>query len=90
MFLLGVRSSYSLLRGTTSPTRLCRLVKKLGYSGIGLADRDNLYGLWNFLRGCRIEGLCPVIGAQVTEPGSSDFVTCLVKNNRGIVPSALF
>ncbi len=83
MFLLGVRSSYSLLRGTTSPTRLCRLVKKLGYSGIGLADRDNLYGLWNFLRGCRIEGLCPVIGAQVTEPGSSDFVTCLVKNNQG-------
>ncbi|WP_457577877.1 DNA polymerase III subunit alpha, partial [Desulfomarina sp.] len=83
MFLLGVRSSYSLLRGTASPGRLCRLVKKLGYTGIGLADRDNLYGLWDFLRGCRDEGLCPIIGAQITEPGSPDSVICLVKNGRG-------
>jgi len=83
MFLLGARSGYSLLRGTASPARLCRLVKKLGYTGIGLADRDNLYGLWDFLRGCRSEGLCPIIGAQVTEPGSSDSVICLVKNGRG-------
>lgn len=83
MFLLGVRSCYSLLRGTASPARLCRLVKNLGYTGIGLADRDNLYGLWDFLRGCGREGLSPITGAQVTEPGSADSVICLVKNNRG-------
>ncbi|MBU1567040.1 MAG: DNA polymerase III subunit alpha [Proteobacteria bacterium] len=83
MFPLRVRSYYSLLRGTASPQALCRRAKELGYSGLALTDRDNLYGLWHFLKGCTREGLRPIIGAEVSEPGSGLVVTCLVRNSEG-------
>ena len=83
MFPLRVRSYYSLLQGTASPGALCRRAKELGYSGLALTDRDNLYGLWDFLKGCRREGLRPVIGAEVSEPESGNVLTCLVRNRDG-------
>jgi len=83
MFPLRVRSYYSLLQGTSSPAALCRLAKELGYSGLAMTDRDNLYGLWDFLKGCRREGLRPIIGAEVSEPGSNKIITCLIQNKEG-------
>ena len=83
MFPLRVRSYYSLLRGTTSPPALCRRAKELGYAGLALTDRDNLYGLWDFLKGCKNEGLQPVVGAEISEPGSALVVTCLVQGPEG-------
>ncbi len=83
MFHFRVRSYYSLLQGTTSPAALCRRAKELGYSGLAMTDRDNLYGLWDFLKGCRREGLQPIIGAEISEPGSEKIITCLVRNKNG-------
>jgi DNA polymerase-3 subunit alpha/error-prone DNA polymerase len=83
MFPLRVRSYYSLLQGTASPGALCRRAKELGYAGLALTDRDNLYGLWDFLKGCRREGLRPIVGAEVSEPGSEKTVTCLVEDEAG-------
>ncbi len=83
MFPLRVRSYYSLLRGTASPSMLCRRARQLGYSGLALTDRDNLYGLWDFLKGCARAGLRPIVGAEVSEPGSGQVVTCLVQNKEG-------
>ncbi|MGW8193418.1 MAG: DNA polymerase III subunit alpha [Desulforhopalus sp.] len=83
MFLFRVRSYYSLLQGTTSPAALCRRAKELGYRGFAMTDRDNLYGLWEFLRGCRQQGLRPIVGAELSEPGSTRGVTCLVKDKNG-------
>lgn len=83
MFPLRVRSYYSLLQGTASPPMLCRRARELGYSGLALTDRDNLYGLWDFLKGCKREGLRPIIGAEVSEPGSGRVATCLVQNHEG-------
>jgi DNA-directed DNA polymerase III PolC len=83
MFPLHVRSHFSLLRGTASPARLCTLAREYGYTGLALTDRDNLYGLWPFLSACRREGLRPVVGAEVTEPGSGRIVVCLVENDQG-------
>ncbi len=83
MFPLRVRSYYSLLQGTASPSALCRRAKELGYTGLALTDRDNLYGLWDFLKGCRREGLRPIVGAEVSEPGSGQVITCLVQNQEG-------
>ncbi len=83
MFPLRVRSYYSLLQGTASPPMLCRRARELGYAGLALTDRDNLYGLWDFLKGCKLEGLRPIIGAEISEPGSSQVVTCLVQNTEG-------
>lgn len=83
MFPLRVRSSYSLLRATASPAALCRLAAELGYAGLALTDRDNLYGLWNFLAACKRERLRPIVGADLSESGSDRLVTCLVKDASG-------
>lgn len=68
MFPLSLRSFYSLMQGTSSPARLCRLAKELGYSGLALTDCDTLSGLWPFLAACRQQELQPLIGAEVTDP----------------------
>lgn len=83
MFALRVRSYYSLSRGTASPDALCQRARQLGYSGLAMTDRDNLYGLWEFLKSCGQHGLRPVIGAEITEPGSMRFITCLVRSKEG-------
>ncbi len=71
------------MQGTASPQALCRRARELGYKGLALTDRDNLYGLWDFLKSCRQEGLRPIIGAEVSEPGSHRIVVCLVQNTDG-------
>jgi DNA polymerase III alpha subunit len=83
MLPLRVRSYYSLLQGTGSPAALCRRARELGYSGLAMTDRDNLYGLWAFLQSCRREGLRPIVGAEISEPGSGKIVTCLVQDSQG-------
>jgi len=83
MFPLRVRSAYSLLEGTAPPATLCRLARQHGYPGLALTDNDNLYGLWSFLAACRGEGLRPVVGAEISEPGSTRRVTCLVEDEAG-------
>jgi len=83
MFPLRVRSYYSLLQGTASPAALCRRAKELGYKGLAMTDRDNLYGLWDFLGACRREGLKPLIGAEISEPATKRVITCLVRNKDG-------
>jgi len=83
MFALRVRSHYSLLRGTAAPAALCRLAARLGYRGLALTDRDNLYGLWSFLAACRRERLRPVVGAEISEPAGGRLVACLVKSDAG-------
>lgn len=71
------------MRGTVSPRELCRIAVQHGYSGLALTDRDNLYGLWSFLRACDAEGLRPVIGAELSDPVSGRSAALLVKNEEG-------
>jgi error-prone DNA polymerase len=80
---LIVRSYYSLLQGTSSPAKLCRHASKLGYTHLALTDRNNLYGLWPFLQACRQEKIIPLIGAEITDPGSRNTAVCLAKNETG-------
>ncbi len=83
MLALAMRSHYSLMWGTASPDALCRTAKALGYTGLALTDTDNLYGLWEFLRACRRHGLKPVVGVEMTEPGSSRRALCLAQSSEG-------
>jgi error-prone DNA polymerase len=83
MLALAMRSHYSLMWGSASPDDLCRAAKALGYAGLALTDTDNLYGLWKFLRACRRHGLKPVVGAELTEPGSPRRALCLVESSEG-------
>jgi len=83
MVLPVVRSHFSLMQGTASPKALCARAKELGYAYLALADVDNLYGLWEFRRACREEGLRPIIGAEVTQPGGQARAWCLVESAEG-------
>ena len=71
------------MQGTSSPESLCIRAKALGYRGLALTDRDNLYGLWDFIKSCRAHKLQPIIGAEISERKSTRLVTCLVQNKEG-------
>lgn len=66
MTLLSAISHFSILRGIHSPDTLCKLAKLLGYTSIALTDRNNLYGLPEFLNCCKKNDLKPVVGAHIT------------------------
>ena len=83
MVPLVVRSHFSLMWGASSVERLCRAARERGYDRLALTDTDNLYGLWPFLKACRAEGLRPLVGAELTEPGTGRRAVCLVENAAG-------
>ncbi|HEY5281688.1 MAG TPA: PHP domain-containing protein, partial [Polyangia bacterium] len=83
MIPLVVRSHCSLMWGTSAPEHLAVAARQHGYGRIALTDTDNLYGLWPFLQACREEGVVPIVGAEVSEPGSQRRVVCLVENDEG-------
>ncbi|KMQ52325.1 DNA polymerase III alpha subunit [Chitinispirillum alkaliphilum] len=64
--LLSVVSNFSLLRGVLSPEQICRRAKELSYTAVALTDTDNLYGLPEFLSGCRDYGLRAIIASQLS------------------------
>ena len=84
MIPLNTRSHYSFMWGTASIKDLCAKAKTYGYQSLALTDTDNLCGMWSFIKECRLQGLKPVIGAEITDPHTlSHRAVCLVKNSRG-------
>ena len=85
MIPLAVRSHFSFGRGTASPAALCRAARQMGYRRLALTDTDNLCGLWPFLSACKREGICPIVGAEVTEPRAAlgPRAVCLVRDAEG-------
>lgn len=83
MIPLTARSHFSLMWGTAPIEALCRAARERGFDRLALTDTDNLYGLWPFLRACGREGIRPVVGAEVTDPGRDGRAVCLVENAEG-------
>ena len=83
MIPLNTRSHYSFMWGTASVKALCKQAKTIGYTRLALTDTDNLCGLMPFIRACRLQGLTPIIGAEVTDPHTSHRAVCLVKDSPG-------
>lgn len=83
MFLLSVRSYYSLMRGCSSPDKICARASELGFSGIALTDYNSLTGIWEFLAACKKYSLRPIIGAELRDKDSGTSVICLVRNCDG-------
>ena len=66
-FVLPVcRSSFSLLYGTSSPEALLRAAAGYGYPGLVLADRNNLYGCYDFYYQALENNQKAIIGAELT------------------------
>ncbi|MDJ0888569.1 MAG: DNA polymerase III subunit alpha [Desulfobacterales bacterium] len=83
MIPLTVRSHYSLMQGAAPVRQLCRAARQMGYDRLALTDTDNLYGLWPFLAACRREGIRPIVGAEVRDPGRAQRGVCLVEDGQG-------
>ncbi len=58
-------SSFSLLYGTATPEQLVDRAVQLGFEAIALADRNNLYGAYDFYYAALERGIRPIIGVRL-------------------------
>lgn len=62
---LGVATPFSFLRGASDAIELVLTALKLGYDGIGVADRNTLSGVVRMHSACKGAGLRPMIGCRL-------------------------
>lgn len=62
---LKVYSSYSLGVGLNTPSEICALAARLGYSSVALTDIGGTYGFVEFHQAARRHGVKPIYGAVV-------------------------
>ncbi len=58
------RSSFSFLEGVSTPEALVRRATALGMPGLGLVDRNGLYGAVRFTRAAAAAGIRALVGAE--------------------------
>ncbi len=80
---LHVHSHWSLLAGAWAPTEVARAAARLGMGAVALTDTDALHGVVPFARACAAEGVRPIVGAEVTDPGSSRRAVFLALDDDG-------
>ena len=62
---LHVHTEYSLLDGANRIRPLIARVKELGMKHIAITDHGNMFGIMEFYKTCKAEGINPVIGCEV-------------------------
>ena len=62
---LHVHTEYSLLDGACRIRDLPKLVKELGQTAFAITDHGAMYGVIDFYRACKAEGIKPIIGCEV-------------------------
>ncbi|MBQ2324458.1 MAG: DNA polymerase III subunit alpha, partial [Oscillospiraceae bacterium] len=62
---LHVHTEYSLLDGACRIRDLPKLVKELGQTAVAITDHGAMYGVIDFYRACKAEGVKPIIGCEV-------------------------
>src|SRR3989344_7365456 len=58
-------SEYSLLDGLSKAKDMVTRVKELGMSAIAITDHGNMYGTIKFYKECVLQGIKPIIGAEI-------------------------
>jgi DNA polymerase-3 subunit alpha len=62
---LHVHSEYSLLDGACRIKQLVQKVKALGQPAVAITDHGNMYGVVDFYKECKANGIKPIIGCEV-------------------------
>lgn len=62
---LHVHSEYSLLDGACRIKELVKSVKNLGQKAIAITDHGCMYGIIDFYKECKNQGVKPIIGCEV-------------------------
>ena len=72
---LHVHTEFSLLDGACRIRDLPKVVKEMGQTACAITDHGVMYGVIDFYRACKAEGIKPVIGCEVyvTPKGRSRF-----------------
>ncbi len=72
---LHVHTEFSLLDGACRIRDLAKRVKELGQDAVAITDHGVMYGVIDFYRACKAEGIKPIIGCEVyvTPEGRSRF-----------------
>ncbi len=92
---LHVHSEYSLLDGAARISDLVARAKELGMDALAITDHGVMFGVIDFYRECRKQGIKPIIGCEVYTAARSRFdkdvekdkhmghLILLAKNNEG-------
>ena len=62
---LHVHTEFSLLDGACRIKDLPKLVKAMGQDAVAITDHGVMYGVIDFYRACKAEGVKPIIGCEV-------------------------
>lgn len=92
---LHIHTEYSLLDGACVIKKLVEKVKAMGQPAIAITDHGNMYGVIDFYKECKKQGIKPIIGCEVYVAnrtrfdkvhildGSPSHLVLLCKNNVG-------
>ena len=70
---LHLHSEYSLLDGACRIADIPKAAKALGQNAVAVTDHGVMYGVVDFYRACRAEGVKPIIGCEVYVAANSRF-----------------
>ena len=62
---LHVHTEFSLLDGACRIRDLPKVVKEMGQTACAITDHGAMYGVIDFYRACKAEGIKPIIGCEV-------------------------
>ncbi len=62
---LHLHTEYSLLDGACRIKELVKRVKELGQKAVAITDHGSMYGIIEFYKTCKKEGIKPIIGCEV-------------------------
>ena len=93
---LHVHTEYSLLDGSNKIKEYVKRVKELGMDSAAITDHGVMYGVIDFYKACRAEGINPILGCEVYVAPNSRFdkeltggedryyhLVLLAENNKG-------
>lgn len=70
---LHVHTEYSLLDGSNKITELIARVKELGMTSVAITDHGVMYGVIDFYRTAKAQGIKPILGCEVYVTSGSRF-----------------
>ncbi len=70
---LHVHTEYSLLDGSNKITELVARVKELGMTSVAITDHGVMYGVIDFYRTAKAQGIKPILGCEVYVTSGSRF-----------------
>ncbi len=70
---LHLHTEYSLLDGACRIAEIPKYAKKMGHTAVAITDHGNMYGVVDFYKACKKEGIKPIIGCEVYVASRSRF-----------------